>query len=170
MNEVGTEQAGGEMKKSPDRSSRTRQLLASCSRLTLVALTSIALSSCGNSPSEPETENADKLLPHLLGEWAWQCSTGGFAGETVCAATSGLIQTWEFRTDSVFLWTRADTVVVTGAFRIVRLGPWIGGDSINVLVLNETLTVLALEMPTQDSLIATEQCYDCFTSRWSRTR
>lgn len=158
------------MEMSPGRSSRKRLLLTDVSRLAFVALTLIALSNCGSSPSEPEPDTADPLLPHLLGEWAWQCSTGGIVGETVCAATSGFTQTWDFRTDSIFVWTRADTVVLSGAFRIIRQGPWITGDSVNVLVVNEVLTVLALEMPTQDSLIATEQCYDCYTSRWARTK
>lgn len=147
-----------------------RQYRTTVSRLALVAVALITPSTCQGTPSEPEADPAGELLPHLIGEWAWECSTGGIGGETICAATSGRTQTWDFRTDSVFRWMRSDTMVVTAPFRIVRQGPGITGDSINLLLLNGSPTLFALEMPTHDRLVATEQCYDCYTSSWARAR
>jgi len=140
------------------------------SRLALVALVSITLPTCQGSPSEPEVETAGALLPYLIGEWAWECSTGGIAGETICAATSGRTQSWEFRTDSVFRWVVSDTMVVTAPFRIDRQGAGISGDSINLLVLNGSPTIWALEMPTRERLVVLDQCFDCYYSTWTRTR
>jgi hypothetical protein len=145
-----------------------RMYRTTVSRLALVAVASMTLPTCQSAPSEPDP--AAGLLPYLMGEWAWECSTGGFSGETFCAATSGYTQTWEFGTDSVFRWMRSDTMVITAPFRIVRHGPGITGDSINLLLLNGFAPLIALAMPTQDRLVATEQCYDCYTSTWDRTR
>lgn len=158
------------MERSSVGSPHRRHFRRMISRFAFVAMASITFPTCHNTPSEPEPETAGELLPYLLGEWAWECSTGGFVGETVCAATSGLTQTWEFSSDSVFRWLRSDTVVATASFRVVRQGPGITGDSINLLVLDGSPTVLALEMPTRDQLVAIEQCYDCYTSFWGRMK
>ena len=138
------------------------------SRLVLILMALITLAACRSAPSGPEKETDIPLLPHLMGEWAWECSSGGFAGEMTCAATSGVTQTWEFRTDSMFRWMRSDTLVLTAPFHIIRHGPGITGDSINLLVLDGWPPLFALEMPTPDRLIATEQCFDCYISTWAR--
>lgn len=147
-----------------------RRYRARVSRLALLAVASITLPTCRGAPAEPEADPTGELLPYLMGEWAWKCSTGGIGGWTICAATSGQSQTWEFRTDSLFRWMHSDTIVVTAPFRIVRQGPGITGDSINLLLLNGSPTLFALEMPTHDTLVAIEQCYDCYVSSWVRTR
>lgn len=130
---------------------------------------SCVLGACGADPSGPDQES-DAVLPLLLGEWAWACSTGGLTGMTVCADSSGVTSTWKFRTDSLFQWVRNDTLVLSGPFRVVRESEPAGGDPLNRLVVNGAATIWSLEMPAVDRLEVLETCADCFSSSWTRVR
>jgi len=116
-----------------------------------------------------ETAAAASLLPNLLGGWTWVCSSGGFAGHTVCASTTGVVQTMEFREDSVFRLVRSDTLLIEASFRVVRQNVGSAGDSINALHVGALSTPWALEMPSADRLLVLEQCMDCYVSTWARS-
>jgi hypothetical protein len=77
---------------------------------------------------------------------------------------------WEFRSDSVVRLVRNDTLVSSSRFRVAREARGTPGDSVNRLFLDGAATILTLEMPTPDRLVATEQCADCFTFTWNRQR
>ncbi len=137
--------------------------------LFVAAILPFVSTACGNGPSEPD-DGSDPVLPDLLGEWAWVCSTGGIGGETVCASTSGITASWEFRGDSVFRWLRNDTLVLSGPFRVVREPAAVAGDSLNRLLVNGTASIWTLEMPDRDHLDVFETCADCYSSAWTRVR
>lgn len=136
--------------------------------LGLVSLFSILSMACGSGVAGVEDE--DRLLPDLIGDWAWKCSVGGIGGQQICAETSGLSQTWSFGTDSIFQAFRNDTLLLTAPFDVRREGPGIFGDSINVLYLGGTPTILALGMPSDSVLLVQEQAYDGFGSTFVRIR
>lgn len=137
--------------------------------LAVAATPLLIFPACGNGPSAPGN-GPDPVLPYLLGEWAWVCSTGGIAGETVCAATSGMTSSWEFRTDSLFRWMRNDTSVLSGRFRVVREPGPAAGDSLNRLVVDGVASISTIEMPDRNHLHVTETCADCYSSTWTRVR
>jgi len=110
------------------------------------------------------------MLPGLMGDWVWRCASGGIAGATHCATESSPPVIWGFGTDSIFRFTRADTLVRSARFSVRREAGGLTPDSVNLLYLDGEPTIYAMATPADTILAVQEQCYDCFRHTFVRGR
>ena len=114
--------------------------------------------------------NSHSIHSRIVGKWEWLRSVGGFAGWTITPDSEGSSKYYiTFRSDRRYTMVRADTVVRSGTYSIKNNGgkAMITYGSVKNSPFN---TNQYIDFRTDDTLILTDDCADCYISTYKRVR
>jgi hypothetical protein len=140
---------------------------------TFLLFTVLLLFSCNSAEDNIKNANADKSTEkNLEGRWLWVSSTGGFAGITQTASD----QKKEIEFSGSTLKTYIDGKLSHEQQFFIKTKPSIFGGNKDMIIIDKGLSI------TQDyyfdrsfeikdgNLILSEECYDCFISKYERVK
>lgn len=117
-------------------------------------------------------------LEKLFGTWEWSQSSGGFAGQTITAATAGYSQAIEFKKNGVCIWykngkhTNKMQFILTKGSSIYTAGivPLIKYKDTGLFDKEDTHMTQSLTFGGNDTLFLYDECYDCYTNVYIRQK
>jgi hypothetical protein len=114
-----------------------------------------------------------KTEERLVGEWAWESSSGGLLGQTLTPQTEGFEESYLFQKNGIFTHYR-DTATLHSNFYWVERGSSLfrTGEVFLLYLGNQDHTTVtntySIEFEGEDRLVLTEECNDCFEIIFNR--
>lgn len=142
-------------------------------KLTFIFFTILLLSSCNSAEDNIKKANADiPVEQNLKGRWLWISSTGGFAGVTQTASD----QKKEIEFSGSTLKTYIDGKLSREQQFFIKTKKSIFGGDKEMIVIDKGLSITqeffvdrSIEIQGEN-LILSEECYDCFISKYERVK
>ena len=117
-------------------------------------------------------------LDKLIGTWVWKESSGGFTGQLTTPSTAGYIKTIKFKKNGIykiykngklngkmrFTLAHGTSIYKKGKVSIIKY------KDIRYFVNTNDLITESYEFGGEDTLIISEECYDCFTHIFIRQK
>ena len=118
-----------------------------------------------------QTGPSEFPLEEIYGSWDWIKSVGGFAGETKTPSSTGYTMRLVFNTNGTFEWYRADTLMASARFTILRDEcPCITSESVDIIhyadggqLVNQEISLIS-----SDTLSLVACCCDCYEDMYVR--
>lgn len=114
-----------------------------------------------------------KTEERLVGEWAWESSSGGLLGQTLTPQTAGFDESYLFQKNGIFTHYR-DTATLHSNFYWVEKGSSLfrTGEVFLLYLGNQDHTTVtntySIEFEGENRLVLTEECNDCFEIIFNR--
>jgi len=107
--------------------------------------------------------------PVIFGSWGWVQSVGGIGGWTLTPPPYARVV---FGTDGTFVYYRADTLVASTTYRIVReVVPFFGSETLNIIHYGDPNRFMPQAFTVvNDSLILNDLCIDCYTHLYRKVQ
>jgi hypothetical protein len=114
-----------------------------------------------------------KTEERLVGEWAWESSSGGLLGQILTPQTEGFEESYLFQKSGMFTHYR-DTATLHSNFYWVERGSSLfkTGEVFLLYLGNQDHTTVtntySIEFEGENRLVLTEECIDCFEIIFNR--
>ncbi len=114
-----------------------------------------------------------KTEEKLVGEWAWESSTGGLLGQTLTPLTEGYNESYLFQKNGIFTHYRDTTTLHSNFYWIEKGTSFFSSGEVFLLLLgNQDHTTVtntySIEFEGENRLILREECIDCLEIIFNR--
>jgi len=114
-----------------------------------------------------------KTEEKLIGEWAWESSSGGLLGQTLTPLTEGYNESYLFQKNGIFTHYRDTTTLHSNFYWIEKGTSFFRTGEVFLLYLgNQDHTTVtntySIEFEGENRLFLTEECNDCFEIIFNR--
>jgi len=142
-------------------------------QFALLPLSLILLAqTCGKEITLPDPE-----LKKIFGRWEWIETSGGFAGKIITPSKAGYTDEIEFNKEGIFQEFRNGTLQDKKRFSITTDKSILKEDSAYIIsfspidsLFRRTMKKHSVSFSGSDTLHLNEECFDCFSTVWSRKK
>lgn len=118
-------------------------------------------------------DEMEQTKERLIGEWAWQYSTGGLLGQTLNPTTEGYEASILFQKNGLFTRYRDTTTQSTQYYWVEKGSSIFSSEAVYLLFVGsqdhlQVLSTYSIIFDGADNLELREECYDCFDNFYKR--